>query len=295
MPWEIDYAILTFTQLKKSKYHLPSDVNIEIKSALNLSNFLFDWDKSQLPKDYFIKKYESLAVLLKDYQHDSFIYEGDGLWGHLDLQRDAIDSKTDFYISLCPDMYFSEYLLSYLVESVKYVSNKYFVITPQISKLWDFTWDEITNPKYHDIPYDQWSDVDVFDIRNDSKNSSQEHTLLSLNKSKWAGWFDLYSKSFYEELCPIHTDWSGYGPWDWYSMLLSEYTKEKGVDFQQYLLQGETIFEYSVGPLKNKGFTSYYKDMLVLRDVPNQRQQFEPRMNEYLQKGIQQLKEKNIV
>jgi hypothetical protein len=77
--------------------------------------------------------------------------------------------------------------------------------------------------------------------------------------------------------------------------MLAEYTKEKGIDFQQYLLQGETIFEYSVGPLKNGGFSKYYKDLLYLNNTPNQRQQFESRMQEYLQKGIQQLKEKNIL
>ena len=39
MPWEIDYALLTFTQLKKSKYYLPDDVNVVIDSVLNLSSY----------------------------------------------------------------------------------------------------------------------------------------------------------------------------------------------------------------------------------------------------------------
>jgi len=295
MPWEIDYALLSFTQLKKSKYHLSNEANIIIDSVLNLSSYLIDWGKSKIPKEHFIEKYNQISNLLVDYNHNKKIYDGDKLYGHLDMQISSISSEIDYYINICPDMYFSEYLLVYLVESVKYVPNKYFVVTPQISKLWDYTWDEITNPKYQNISYTQWSDVDIFDIRNDLKNSPQETTLSPTNKSKWAGWFDLYSKSFYEELCPIHNDWSGYGPWDWYSMMLAEYTKEKGIDFQQYLLQGETIFEYSVGPLKNGGFSKYYKDLLYLNNTPNQRQQFESRMQEYLQKGIQQLKEKNIL
>jgi hypothetical protein len=295
MPWEIDYAMLTNIQLKKSKYHLPSDVNIIVETELNLSSYIIDWDKSKLPKEFFIEKYHQLSILLKDYTHNKKIYNGDKLYGHLELQRNCISPEIDYYISICPDMYFSEYLLAYLVESARCIPNEYFVVTPQISKLWDYTWDEITNPEYQDIPYDSWSDVDIFDIRNKLKNSIQESSLVPTNKNKWAGWFDLYNKKFYEELCPIHNDWSGYGPWDWYSMMLAEYTKEKGIDFQQYLLQGETIFEYSVGPLKNGGFSKYYKDMIVLNDIPNQRQQFESRMQEYLQKGIQQLKEKNIL
>jgi hypothetical protein len=60
MPWEIDYALLTFMQLKKSLYYLDSNDKVYLDSALNLSSFLIDWDKSKLPKEYFISKYESL-------------------------------------------------------------------------------------------------------------------------------------------------------------------------------------------------------------------------------------------
>ena len=72
----------------------------------------------------------------------------------------------------------------------------------------------------------------------------------------------------------------------------------QGIDFQQYLLEGETIFDYSVGPLKGKKsskLVSHYKDLLTLNNIPNQRQHFESNMKQYLKKGIQQLKEKNII
>ena len=35
MPWEIDYALLTFSQLKKSKFYRPEDVNVEIETICN--------------------------------------------------------------------------------------------------------------------------------------------------------------------------------------------------------------------------------------------------------------------
>lgn len=298
MPWEIDYALLTFIQLKKSKYYLTDNVNININSCLNLSSYAIDWNKSKLPKEFFIEKYNQISYLLNDYTHSQTVYDSDKLYGHLEFQRDSISSDVDYYMSICPDTYFSEYLLSYITTAAQQISNEYFVITPHISKLWDASWDEITNPKYLNILYDDWNKVDIFDIRYDSKISNNDMSLKPAFNSKWAGWFDLYNKKFYEELCPIHSDWSGYGPWDWYSLLLTEFVKKQGVDFQQYILQGETIFEYSVGPLRNqnvKGFSKYYKDMIVLNDIPNQRQQFESRMQEYLQKGIQQLKEKNIL
>ena len=50
MHWEIDYALLTYTQLKKSSYCLKKKDEIRIDSTLNLANYLVDWDKSKLPK-----------------------------------------------------------------------------------------------------------------------------------------------------------------------------------------------------------------------------------------------------
>ena len=294
MPWEIDYALLSFTQLKKSKYYLPEDVNITIDSVLNLSSYLINWEESKLPKEFFIEKYNTLSLLLKDYTHNPKIYQENKLYGHLDLQRDCISSEVDYYINICPDMYFSEHLLTLLVESAKQVKTKYFVITPEIYKLWDNTWDVITDKDYIDVPYNNWDQVDVFDIRNNLKNTQKEIFLDPSPTSKWAGWFDLYNKEMLEELCPIQDDWIGYGPHDWYSLMITEHVKSQGVDFQQYILRGQTIFEYSVGPLKNGGFSKYYKDLLKLNDIPNQRQQFESKMQEYLQRGVQQLKTKNI-
>jgi hypothetical protein len=294
LPWEIDYALLTYTQFKKSKYHLTEDDTIEISACLNLSSYLIDWDNSKLPKQFFIDKFNQLSNLLVDYKYTPKIYDGDELYGHLDFQRESVSKEVDYYISLCPDMYFSEYLLTYLITSSKKVPNKYFVITPEINKLWDGTWDEISNENV-EATYDTWNQVDIYDVRYNSKVSEQDIELNETQKSKWAGWFDLYSKSFFEELCPIQDDWKGYGPHDWYSLMITEHVKEQGVDFQQWVLRGESIFEYSVGPLLDGGFSKYYKDLLTLKEIPNQREIFESNMKEYLNRGVAKLKEKNII
>lgn len=296
MPWQIDYALLSYTQFKKSKYYLPKDVEITIDTHLNLSNYLIDWDNSKLPKEFFIKKYNDLAILLKDYKHNSIIYDGDKNYGLLNMQKLAYGSEYDYYISVCPDMYFSETALYSLIEAAKLIKNKYFVITPEISKMWDWTWDEITNKKYLNLPYENWDKVDIFDLRHDLKTSSEELSLYPTNKNKWAIWFDLYNKAFYEELAPVHDDWTGYGPWDWYSMMLCEKAKESGIDFQQYLLKGQTIFEYSVGPLKDRGFTEYYKDFIKVKvGAKEQREKFEANMLQYLNKGFELIKQKGIL
>jgi hypothetical protein len=293
MPWEIDYTLLTFQQLKKSKYYLPEDVNITINSALNLSSFLINWEDSKLPKEYFIEKYKTLSILLKDYNHIPFIYEGNELWGHLDLQRDVIKNNSDYYIGICPDMYFSEYLLSYLVQAAKEIKNEYFVLTPQICRMWDESWEILTHDKYKIGPHYGWEKtVDIYDVDNYLHTENEEISITPINQNKWAGWFELYNKDFYEDLVRVPDDWHGYGAWDYYGLIICHYAKQKGYDFQQYRLDGQVIFEYSVGPLRTEtihGFSNYYKNFIVRKDISEQRDLFNSKINYYIEEKIKTL------
>tara|TARA_R110001632_G_scaffold24324_1_gene68032 strand:- start:996 stop:1901 length:906 start_codon:yes stop_codon:yes gene_type:complete len=289
MPWEIDYALLSFSQLKKSKYFLSEEDNVTIETVLNLSSYIIDWDKSQLPKEFFIEKYDQISKLLNNYTHIKRTYEGEELYGHLNLQKECISTEADYYINICPDIYFHEHLLAQIIEGAKQVPNKYFVITPQISKLWDSSWDILVNPSYQHLPYEKWNEVDTFDIIYKDTYHSTPSSLKPINKSKYAGWFDLYNKNFYENLVPVWEDWEGYGSWDWYSLIVTEEFKNKGGDFQQYLLEGKTIFEYSVGPLKDNGFTHYYKKFLSLNPIPDQKENFKNKVPYYARTRINQL------
>jgi len=169
MPWEIDYALLSFTQLKKTSFYLPDDVTIKIDAALNMSDYLIDWEDTKLPKQFFIDKFNDLSILLDRYEYNPIIYQGDKNYGFFDVQKIAYEKDIDYYIGLCPDIYFSEHIIPLLIEAAKQVNNKYFVITPEIYKMWDYTWDEITNQKYMDVPYNQWNNGDIFKIRHEVK------------------------------------------------------------------------------------------------------------------------------
>jgi hypothetical protein len=294
MPWELDYALLSFTQLKKSKYYLNSDDKVYIDVTLNLSSYLINWSESKISKEFFINKFENLQPLLKDYICRFKIYDGDKLYGGLNTAFESTEKHIDHYMFLNPDMYFSENLLAYLIESSKHIKNEYFIITSQIPKLWDITWDPISHPYYRDIQYDSWNNLDTYDVRYFSKINNGETKLTPLDTHKWAGWMDLYNKKMWETFWSVE-GWNGYGAHDWYTMLLTQYAKDKGVDIQQYILENQIVCEYEIGPLKEGNLSKHYKDMIVLNDIPNQRQQFESRMQEHLQKGIQQLKEKNIL
>ena len=60
MCWEVDMLFYYFTQLKKSKYYLPEDVEIIIDITFNCSDYFIDWTKSKLPKEFFEDKFRKL-------------------------------------------------------------------------------------------------------------------------------------------------------------------------------------------------------------------------------------------
>ena len=296
MPWELDYALLSFTQLKKSKYYLDFDKDkIYIDVTLNLSSYIINWEKSKIPKEFFISKFKAIQPLLKDYICHFKIYDGNELYGGLNTQRESTENHIDYYSTLNPDMYFSENMLAYLLEGAKQLSHKYFVITPQIPKLWDDSWNIISHPHFNNIEYSDWDKLDTYDIRHFMKNLGEEVKLTPTSVHKWAGWMDLYNKNVWDDFWMHHEDWNGYGACDWYTMLLSQYAKDKGADFQQYILENQLTCEYQIGSLKDNGFSKYYKDMLILNDIPNQREAFEAKMQEYLHKGSQYLINKKII
>lgn len=295
MPWEIDYALLTFSQLKKSISHINPEDKIYIDVALNLSSYIINWDKSKLPREFFINKYNTLLSLLeKETTIRSTIYDGNELFGSADLEKNQIEPHMDYYIGICPDMWFHEYLLYYLIESAKQIKDKYFIITPEIHKLWDWTWDELVNEKYKNIPYENWDKSNIFEIQSQA-NLLEEPYLRKADKFKWAGWFDIYSKDFIEELVPYPTEWEGYAPWDYYAMIVSDIANQNGTSVNEYILTNQIICEYHPDKNDKNNFTDYYKNLLVLNKIKNQREAVESKFPYYIEKWIQYAKNKNLI
>jgi hypothetical protein len=303
MPWEIDQAYIIADKLKKSIYYINTTDNIYIDTALNLSSGILDWDTSLLPKEYFIEKYNIIDNLLKErFIHRPFIFEGNEIYGHLNLQKTCIQPEIDYYITMCPDIDFSEHLLYYLIESAKQIPNEYFVLTPQIFKSWDSSWDILVNDKFQNIPYTKCIDIDIHEI-NYECSSLDSPSLKILDQFKFAGWFDLLNKNFYEKLIPVLEEWNGYGPLDLYSMNVCNIAKNNRVDVQQYVLENQVIWFYDVGCLRN--FKEYggdgqlktlYKKFISLKvGRQEQRAYIESNMNYYLHKWVEYAKQKNIL
>ena len=285
MPWEIDYVGSVFTNIKKAQLTFRfidkmKNIKFHVDSVLNLSSHIIDWDKSKLPKEYFIEKYNAFSLLLRepdhhkwglgkegDYDeyicnHNKKIYEGNELYGHLDLQKDSIGEEFDYYIHLCPDLNFTEHTLLSLVEGTFLVKessmpNINFIVTPSIPQMWDDSWDQVVNSKFQKINFDDWWKIDTHKIQviDEIEKYQKGKTNINFNyktaktKPKWAGWCDLYSKNLYENILKVPKEWKGYGSWDLFGMfMVSILNTNNNLKFIQ-IVSDTVVSKYSLGPL----------------------------------------------
>jgi hypothetical protein len=114
---------------------------------------------------------------------------------NLGQRRILANNNGEFNIIwLDPDIYFPVEIL-YVLENVIPIIEKEtstYMITPQIAKFWDASWDIISNKKYVDssIAFD---DINVFEL--ETKTDVENISLVKNYNHKFAGgWFNFHSK-----------------------------------------------------------------------------------------------------
>lgn len=277
MPWEVDYCLVLFDTLARAKKKTEHYYRIDV--ALNLSSYCIDWKQSKLDKDFFAERMQSYIKLLSGFDEVNLtIYDGDSNYGHLDLHKAVIKTDNDYYLAICPDQLFDPSILYYFEQATQAIPEKYYLITAEIPKFWDTSWDVISNSAYSNMsPYPAGYDflsIDRYDALHIA--ATKDVNLVKLDTIKFAGWLDLYSKEFYENLVPVPDHWEGYGQWDLYAMHVIGYLKQLNFpsEITQYKLENgiTTSIEYSNW---NYGENRViYKSRLALSEVPNQRERF---------------------
>ena len=257
LPHEIDWFEWQSKQFKLGSYYINPSDRIIIDTTLNLN--LIDWDKSELPKKYFINKFNQIKSLW-DWAEVNFIIDEDNkCLGVNDKRRDSIRSSiSDNILYLDSDILFKPELLGYIIESSKLISNDYYIITPQTVKIWDNTWDIITNEYYLNTPanMETYHSNDPFRII--MTNYNQNINIHPIQQFKFGGgWFNLLSTKLLK-LIDIPDSLGPYGIDDTFVMVCCNIMKEKEINVQQYVLEGTIIienFKYRWDP---------YKDLLNL-------------------------------
>ena len=156
LPYEIDELENTLNQLKRASYYLSGENEWVVDVTLSVSDESVNWNKSSIPKSYFNDKLLKLSAQT-DWCAKYFRLSED-INGCVSQRRSTTITQedVDFHIWLDTDIIFDERTLSYFENSMKAVSNitPYSIITPEIVRIWDNTWDCIVNENFLDKPLD---------------------------------------------------------------------------------------------------------------------------------------------
>ena len=284
-PYEIDNYQTFIHQLRRNLNYI--DDEIIFSPYLNLSTYFYDWRNSKLKSDFFVNRFNELNNIVKDEcELDSTVNYDDeilGAFSYKTMFLNKYKDEVDAFIWFDSDMIFPDNTIHMLIASHKADDmSKYRIVTPQIHRLWDTTWDVLVNKDYINTPasHDNYFGFDGYSLykRND------EDVFLDTNKQRFkfaSGWCNLLSANLFRDLIDFTYDLGHYGPDDTFIMNLLDYYKfNKGKDISQYIVRNVVVTE------NYKHSLNQYKDYITKNDNIKTKEEFDGEVNQAVSKRL---------
>lgn len=240
LPHEIDQLERVLIDLKHNANQLNESDEILVDVVLN-TNLVY-WQTSHIRKAFFIEKFNQLEELTKTWAKTKFeVNTDDSIQGCVSHRRKAFkETEADALLILDTDIFFSDNLLYYIINAVNVLKKDqpYFILTPQITPMWDESWNVIVNDWYK-------NDKIHFQSRDPYQHNKSlgNVTVNPINGFKFSGgWATVISVPLAKKIA-IPESLGHYGLEDTYIMYCSEMMKQKGIDVNQYVLENEIVIE----------------------------------------------------
>ena len=268
MPYEIDELENTLNQLRRASYYLSGNNEWELDVSLGLSDTLVNWDTSRIPKEYFADRFVNLAKSI-DWCKGNFYVSSDDINGCVSQRRYSLNKHTDadYFIWLDTDIIFDERTLSYLETSMDVAKNitSYSIITPEIVRVWDNTWDCIVNEQFLNKPLDYQKTNDPYKdsgIKGEISIESVNNVNSPQSRFKFAGgWMTCLSAELIRKI-GVPEGLGHYGYEDTFIMIVSELlTRSNTINIQQLKIKNLVVCEN----YKYRD-NSFYKSFLSVND-----------------------------
>ena len=204
LPHEIDDLELTLTQLGRAFEYVDSD-NFILDVTLGVSPNLTLWDSSELKLDYFKDKFIILQKKCWWAKNKFFRLSEDKVQGCVSKRRQTwLDHKdVDYHIWLDTDIIFDERTLAY-IDNVAQQLDDESIITPEIVKVWDNSWDCLVNENFIKEPIDYQKTNNPFKDSGIKGDISVENVICNWPNHptmKFAGgWFTCISRKLLDRI-----------------------------------------------------------------------------------------------
>lgn len=254
MPYEIDCFEWQSKQLKQGSYYLNNDDKVLVDVTLNLN--LIEWEESIFPKEYFIEKFYNIEKLY-DWADTNFIADDNNIClGCNDKRRSSINKSTsDNIVYLDADIIFNPYTLKYLIDSAKIIKDEYYIISPQVPKMWDNTWDSLVNKEFiNSLPsHENYSNFDPYKVYTTSGDFNlKPHKGFKMG----GGLFNLISTNLLKYI-KIPESLGPYGLDDTFITSGAHLMKRQNYNINQYVIENIIVTENL--KYKNNLYEKYIK------------------------------------
>ena len=286
-PYEIDNYQTFIHQLRRNLNHVKDE--IIFSPYLNLSTYFYDWRDSKLKSDYFVNKFKELNNIVKDKcELDSTVNYDDkilGAFSYKTMFLNKYKDEVDAFIWFDSDMIFPDNTIVSLIGAHQALGDTNCIITPQIHRLWDTTWDVLVNEDYINIPasHDNYFGFDGYEL---FKNNGKE---LSVTKSEQrfkfaSGWCNLLTSDLFKDYIEFDYSLGHYGPDDTFIMNLLDYYKfNKGEIISQYIINNLVVTE------NYKHSLNQYKDYITKNDNIKTKEEFADETNQAVGKRLNEI------
>jgi hypothetical protein len=229
-------------EILKNSIEVLEDINdLHISASLNMNDVIVD--NTKYNKEEVVNMFLNSEKKIQS-TTDFKIQTSAGFLGVNEERRSIIRNshKADIIIFLDSDLHFDKRLLANQINAIKLIReiNDFFVITPQIVRLWDSTWDCIVNEKYINESFTFHKNINP---KNIISHNHGKVSVVSCNDFKWGGgWFNAISANLLK-LVGLPDSFVGYGPDDTFVMECCKHMKLKNIDVQQYILKNMVVVE----------------------------------------------------
>lgn len=243
LPFEIDRFEHQMFELHKNGAFLEKKNEVVIDATLNVNDLLVDWNKSQINKQYFIDRFEKLKEVSKWATLYFDVSSNNECLGVDDKRRQSIRKyagSCDNFIYLDNDMFYPNPTLAYMINAantIKY-KNKYYIISPQSTMLWDASWNVLVNENYLNVKHEDLHSMDPFEV---FVKDYGEVEVLPINTFKMGGgWFNMLSSNLLS-YTDIPDSFGPYGLDDTFVIDACKIMKNCGMDVQQYIMKNLVV------------------------------------------------------
>lgn len=249
LPHEIDELENTLTQLRKASYYLNKTNEWVLDVTMCLADDMVDWKQSSLPKQFFIDKMLKLSNNV-DWCAKYFKIS-ESVKGCVSQRKASLvqHDNADYFIWLDTDIIFDERTLIYFESVLPTISEKtdYSIITPEIVRIWDTTWDSLVNQNFLDKPLSYHKTNDPYKdcgVKGEIELESVSLGIPNQPRFKFAGgWFTCLSGELLRRI-GIPESFSHYGYEDTFVMWGAEkLMKTTDINIQQYKIKNLVVCE----------------------------------------------------